>query len=47
MKLHGSTKIKMTKYENSENISHLEITELALAQCNIVVNDYQQDSRVS
>ena len=25
---------------------HLEITEVALAHCNIVNNDYQQDSRV-
>ena len=25
---------------------HLEITEVVLVQCNIVNNDYQQDSRV-
>ena len=25
---------------------HLEITELALVHCNLVNNDYQQDSRV-
>ena len=25
---------------------HLEITEVALIHCNIVYNDYQQDSRV-
>ena len=32
--------------ENGENILHLEITEVVLVQCNIVNNDYQQDSRV-
>ena len=26
-------------------MSHLEITELLLVNCNIVNNDYQQDSR--
>ena len=30
MKLPGSTKSKKTKYENSENVSHLEITEVVL-----------------
>ena len=29
-----------------ENVPHLEITEVALAHCNIVNNDYQQDSKV-
>ena len=29
-----------------KNIPHLEITEVILDQCNIVNNDYQQDSRV-
>ena len=28
-------------------MSHLEITEVVLVQCNIVNNDYQQNSRVS
>ena len=46
MKLLGSTKNKIPKDKNSEYISHLEITELALVHCNIVNNDYQQDSRV-
>ena len=46
MKLLGSTKDKITKDENGENLPHLEITELILVQCNIVNNDYQQDSRV-
>ena len=28
------------------NVPHLEITEVVLIHCNIVNNDYQQDSRV-
>ena len=46
MKLLGSTKNKITKNKSSENVSHLEITEVVLVHCNIVNNDYQQDSRV-
>ena len=46
MKLLGSTKNKITKTKNDENVPHLEITEVVLVHCNIVKNDYQQDSRV-
>ena len=46
MKLLGSTENKITKNKNGENVSHLEITEVVLVHCNIVNNDYQQDSRV-
>ena len=46
MKLVGSTKNKITKDKNKENVPHLEITEVVLVHCNIVNNDYQQDSRV-
>ena len=46
MKLLGSTRSKITRNENCENMSHLEITELLLIHSNIVNNDYQQDSRV-
>ena len=46
MKLLGSTKNKITKDKNGENVPHLEITEVELIHCNIVNNDYQQDSRV-
>ena len=46
MKLLGSTKNKITKDKNGENVSHLEITEVVLVHCNIFNNDYQQDSRV-
>ena len=46
MKLLGSTKNKVTKDKNGENVPHLEITEAVLVHRNIVNNDYQQDSRV-
>ena len=46
MKLLGSTKNKITKNKNGENVRHLEITEVILVHCNIVKNDNQQDSRV-
>ena len=46
MKLLGSTKNKKTKDKDGENIPHFEITKVILVHCNIVNNDYQQDSRV-
>ena len=46
MKLLGSFERKITKYENGENVPHLETTELVLVHCNIVSNDYHQDSKV-
>ena len=46
MKLLGSNESKITKDKNRENIPNLEITEVVLVHCNIVNNDYQQDSRV-
>ena len=46
MKLLGSTKSKITKHKNSKNVPHLKVTEIILVHCNIVNNDYQQDSRV-
>ena len=46
MKLLETTKNKITKDENGENVPHLEITEVALVHCSIVNNDYQQDSRI-
>ena len=39
----GSTKNKITKDKNDENVPHLEITEVILVHCNIVNNDYQQE----
>ena len=46
MKLLGSAENKITKDKNSENVPHLEITEVILIHCNTVNNDYQQDSIV-
>ena len=46
MKPLGSTKSKITKDEKSQSVPHLEITEMVLVQCNIVKNDYEQDSGV-
>ena len=44
IKLLGSTKSKITKNNNAENASHLEITEITVVHFNIVTNDYQQES---
>ena len=46
MKLLGSTKDKITKHENGENVPHSEIIKVVLVHCNTVRNDYQQDSKV-
>ena len=42
MKLLGSTKSKITKDGNGENVPDLEITEVVLIHCN-VFNNYQQN----
>ena len=46
MELLESTENKITKDKNGKNISDLEMTEVVLVHCNIVNNDYQEDSRV-
>ena len=46
MKILGSTKSKLTKNENIENVLHLEINEVVSIDCYFGSNDYQQDSRV-
>ena len=46
MKLLGSTESKIIRDKNGENVPHLEITEVVLVHCDIVNNDYQQNSRV-
>ena len=46
MKLLLNSENKITKDRNGENVPYLEITEVALVYCNIVNNDYHQDSRV-
>ena len=40
MKLLGSSKGKVTKIENGENVSDLENTEVVLVHCNIVNKYY-------
>ena len=46
IKLFGRTKSKITKDKNGEDISCLEINEVVLVHCNIVINDYRQESKV-
>ena len=46
MKLLGSTESKITGEKNGGTVPHLEIVELVLIHCNIVNNNYQQNSRI-
>ena len=46
MKLLGSTENKLKKDKNGEKVPHLETMGAVLVHCNIVNDDYQQDSRV-
>ena len=46
MKLLGSTETKITKDKNGESVPNLEVVELVLVHCNLVNNDYRQDSRI-
>ena len=46
IKLIGSTKIKITKNEDSENVPDLEISEVILVHRNVAINNYQQNSIV-
>ena len=46
MKLLGSTESKITGEKNGGNVPHLEVVELVLIHCNIVDNNYQQNSRI-
>ena len=39
----ASTKNKIGKAKNGENMLNLEITKLVLIHCNIIKNDYQHD----
>ena len=47
MKLLGSAEKKINKDKNGENVPHLRIFEVVLVHCNLVNNDYQQNSRIS
>ena len=46
MKLLGITESKITEDKDGEIVPHLEIIELVLVHCNLVNNDYPQDSRI-
>ena len=46
MKLLRSTKSKINKDKNGENVPHIEIVKVILVHYNIVYNDYQHDSKV-
>ena len=46
MKILRSTKSKIAKDENGENVSRLDITEAVLIHRNILNEDYQQDWKV-
>ena len=46
MKLLGSTVSKINKDKNGENVPNLEVAEVVLVHCNLVNNDYQQNSRI-
>ena len=46
IKVFGSTKLKISKDKNGENVPNLEITEPVLLHCNIINDDYQQGLRV-
>ena len=43
-KLLGNAESKITKDKSGENVPRLEVVELVLVHCNLVNNDYQQDS---
>ena len=42
MKLLGSTKSKITKDENGEDVTYSDFTEVVLIHCNVVNNSCQQ-----
>ena len=46
MKLLGSKVSKINKDKNGENVPNLEVVEVVLVHCNLVNNDYQQNSRI-
>ena len=47
MKLLGGNKSKIAQDKSGENMPNLKITQVVLVHCNIVNNDYKQDSRAS
>ena len=45
MKLLGGNKSKIAQDKSGENMPNLKITQVVSVHCNIVNNDYKQDSR--
>ena len=45
MRLLETSKSKITKNQNGENVPYLEITEVVLMHCNVVNISYQQNSK--
>ena len=45
-KLLDGTKSKTRKDKNGKNVPYLEITKAVLIHCNVLNNNYQQNSRV-
>ena len=46
MKLFSSAKTVIDKTKNGKNVPVAEVVELALAQCNVIHNQYQLNSEV-
>ena len=46
MNLLGIAESKINKDKNCENVPRLEVVEFVFVHCNLVNNDYQQDSRI-
>ena len=46
MKLLGSIKTKIQNDKTGKNVPHLEISDVLLIPCNLINNNYQQNSRV-
>ena len=46
MKLLENAESKITKVKSGESVPNLENVELVLVHCNLVNNDYQQNSRI-
>ena len=46
MELLGSTKTKITKDKNGEQVPYLEVVDLVIVHINIINNNYQRDSRI-
>ena len=46
MRLFGSTKKLIDKAKNGEKVPSLDVVEVALVQCSLVHNQYQQKSEL-